>query len=259
MLKENTFFGKRDKIKTAIQRLKIHEPKEGYYLAFGGGKDSITIKALADMAKVKYDAHFNLTTIDPPELVKFIKQYHSDVKIEMPEKPFVKAIVSHGFPMVHSRWCCEVYKECGGKNRFVLTGVRWAESHRRSKRQMTERCYKKGLNKVFLHPIIDWDDSDVWEFIKQKKLPYCKLYDEGWKRIGCVMCPCASVEQRQFEADKYPGYKKRFIKAFVELYEDRKSKGLESVKRWKSGDDMFYWWLSCNPKPRDSQQFVMFE
>lgn len=48
-----------DKVETAIQRLQTFEPPEGYYLAFSGGKDSVVIKSLADMAGVKYDAHYN--------------------------------------------------------------------------------------------------------------------------------------------------------------------------------------------------------
>lgn len=42
-------YGK-DKVQTAIDRFKSFEPEEGYYLAFSGGKDSVVIKALADMA-----------------------------------------------------------------------------------------------------------------------------------------------------------------------------------------------------------------
>jgi len=39
----------------------------GYYLAFSGGKDSIALYRLAEMAGVKFDAHYSMTTIDPPE------------------------------------------------------------------------------------------------------------------------------------------------------------------------------------------------
>lgn len=63
----------------AVERLKLFEPSEGYYLAFSGGKDSVCIKALANMAKVKYHAHYNIVGVDPPELVDFIKKHHPDV------------------------------------------------------------------------------------------------------------------------------------------------------------------------------------
>lgn len=62
MLIKHHLFGVENKIKNAIELLRQFEPPEGYYLAFSGGKDSVVIKALADMAGVKYDAHYNLTT-----------------------------------------------------------------------------------------------------------------------------------------------------------------------------------------------------
>lgn len=73
-----------DKVQVAIDRLRAFEPKEGYYLCFSGGKDSSVIKALADMAGVAYDAHYNCTGIDPPEAVRFIKKQHPDVEFEYP-------------------------------------------------------------------------------------------------------------------------------------------------------------------------------
>jgi len=73
-----------DHVKRAIRLLQEHEPPEGYYGAFSGGKDSCTIKALAKMAGVKVRWHYNHTTIDAPELVRFIKSEHSDVEWNEP-------------------------------------------------------------------------------------------------------------------------------------------------------------------------------
>lgn len=99
MLKEHNLFEDKDKVEIAIQRLQLFEPKEtGFYLAFSGGKDSVVIKELANMAGVKYDVHYNLTTIDPPELVYFIRKYHYDVIIDKPEKPFLQRMIEKGFP-----------------------------------------------------------------------------------------------------------------------------------------------------------------
>lgn len=62
-----------DKVETAIKRLQTFEPPEGYYLCFSGGKDSVAIKALADMAGVKYDAHYNfLETSEARKITKHI-------------------------------------------------------------------------------------------------------------------------------------------------------------------------------------------
>ena len=257
MLITNTLFGVENKVDIAIERLKMYEPPEGYYLAFSGGKDSIVIKALTDMSGVKYDAHHSLTTIDPPELIYYIREHHSDVQIDHPEKPFLRRLAVQGFPLRQSRWCCEEYKERGGSGRLVMTGVRAAESPARRRRAMVEHCYKD-RHKRYLHVIIDWTDAEVWEFIREQELPYCKLYDEGWKRIGCLMCPM-DRQKRQEGAIRYPGYTRAFIKAFEKLYANRKAQGKSSVNRWQSGKDMFWWWLNEDRKGDDPDQLMMFE
>lgn len=257
MLKEQDLFEYRDKVKIAIERLKHFEPKEGYYLAFSGGKDSIVIKELANMAVVKYDAHYNLTTIDPPELIYFIREYHKDVIIDKPKKPFLKRIVEKGFPQRHRRWCCEEYKERGGTDRFVITGVRKAESYNRKNRRMIEICYKDKTKK-YMNIIIDWSDEDVWEFIRKYKIPYCKLYDEGWKRIGCLFCPFAG-NHRLIEAELYPKFEKAFIRSFERIYEKKKLEGKKSIKRWKNGEEMFWWWMKDNKEKYNKNQMVIFE
>ena len=186
---ELTLEGTRNKVDIAIERLKSFEPSEGYYLAFSGGKDSIVIYKLAELSGVKFDAHFNFTTVDPPELLKFIRDNYPDVIWHRPEKTMWQLIEKNMMlPTRIIRFCCEYLKEYGGDGRLVLTGIRHQESYKRSKRKMVEVCYKNP-SKKYLHPIIDWSDKDVWEFIKQQELKYCCLYDEGYKRIGCVMCP----------------------------------------------------------------------
>ena len=61
-------FSGKDKTEIAIERIKAFEPSEGYYVAFSGGKDSVVILDLVKRANVKFDAHYNITGIDPPEL-----------------------------------------------------------------------------------------------------------------------------------------------------------------------------------------------
>lgn len=259
MLIEKTLFDNIDKVKKSIERLKIYEPKDGYYLAFSGGKDSVVIKSLADMAEVKYDAHYNYVGIDPPELVKFIKEYHKDVIFEKPVENFFPALVRKGFPLRQARWCCELLKEKAGDTygRRVVTGVRWAESTKRALRKTVETCYKDKTKK-YINPIIEWTDLDVWEFIKKHKIPYCKLYDDGWTRIGCLFCPMAS-KRRLVEVKKYPKFKNAFIINFQKLYDKRKSEGKKSVDRWKSGKEMFEWWINENKEKEIPDQSVMFE
>lgn len=124
----------------AIDLLRDFEPPEGYFLAFSGGKDSCVVKALCDMAGVKYDAHYSVTSVDPPELVRFIRKQHPDVSFDVPHYKDGRPATMWNLipkkkmpPTRHARYCCAVLKEAGGKGRVVLTGVRWAESVRRNK------------------------------------------------------------------------------------------------------------------------------
>lgn len=84
MLKEQTLFREIDKVDLAIRRIKLHEPPEGYYVAFSGGKDSCVILDLVKRAGVKFDAHINLTTVDPPEVIRFVRQQYPEVTMEKP-------------------------------------------------------------------------------------------------------------------------------------------------------------------------------
>lgn len=258
-----------DKVETAIQRIKMFEPSDGYYLAFSGGKDSVVIKALADMAGVKYDAHYNVTSVDPPELICFIRKHHPDVIWDYPtyadgtRATMWSLIPKKKMPPTRiARYCCEVLKEGGGKGRFVMTGVRWAESARRANNRagfemqgsktprvlgdpdnpdnakMARSCPTQG--KRILNPVIDWSDADVWEFIRGYNIQYCELYDQGHKRLGCIGCPISSRAAQ--ELDMYPGFKRLYIRAFEKMLAAREDAGLEN--NWKTGEDVMKWWLS---------------
>ena len=257
MLVEKSLFGVINKERQAIDFLKDIEPPEGFYLAFSGGKDSIVIKKLVELSAVKYDAYYNVTTIDPPDLVYFVRKHHPNVKWNRPEQPLLRKMLDKGFPPLRrQRWCCELYKENGGAGRKIITGIRRAESNRRAKRKSVEFCFKD-KSKIYINPILNWTDEDVWEFIQKYNLPYCSLYDEGWKRIGCLFCP-VSGKHRLVEAQRYPNYVKLFIKAFQRLYEHRKAVGRE-LRNWKNGTDFFWWWLNEKQSYDNPEQGFLFE
>lgn len=130
--------GEIDKVQIAIDRLRAFEPPEGYYVAFSGGKDSQCIYHLCEMAGVKFDAHYRITSVDPPELVQFIKRQYPTVSMEIPHDEDGKPITMWNLipkklmpPTRLARYCCEKLKESGGVGRLTVTGVRWAESNNR--------------------------------------------------------------------------------------------------------------------------------
>jgi phosphoadenosine phosphosulfate reductase len=251
----------KDKVQVAIDRLREFEPSEGYYLAFSGGKDSLCIYHLAKEAGVKFDAHYNLTGIDPPELVYFIRENYPDVIIDRPRKTMWQLIVENGTPPTRiMRYCCAHLKEKGGEGRICVTGVRWAESVRRRKtrrvieqygksqilfndnnevRRLMENCQKK--SKFILNPIIDWEDDDVWEYIRSRHLKYCSLYDDGFKRLGCIGCPMGTTKQRLMEFERWPKYKNIYLRTFDRMLQRRIER--ERPTLWASAEEVMQWWI----------------
>lgn len=125
-----------EKVQMAIDRLKAFEPAdEPYYLCYSGGKDSDCIRILADLAGVKHDIVHNLTTVDAPETVRYIKSI-PNAQIEMPKYSMWQLIEKKKIPPTRLvRYCCDELKEKGGKGRIKVTGVRWAESSNRNDNQ----------------------------------------------------------------------------------------------------------------------------
>ena len=88
---------------------------------------------------------------------------------------------------------------------------------------MVEQCYIK--RKTTINPIVDWTDDDVWEFIKEvAKVPYCELYDQGFTRLGCIGCPLQGREGMIRDFERWPGYRKLYIRAFEQMIKNHPGK-----------------------------------
>ena len=114
--------------------------EDGYYLAFSGGKDSQSLFHVAQLAGVKFKAHMNLTSIDPHQVILFVKTNYPSIELHKPVDSIYNIAYKRKFllPSRIIRWCCAEYKEKGGAGKVTLTGIRKAESTRRAKRSTVE-------------------------------------------------------------------------------------------------------------------------
>lgn len=275
-----------EKEKKSIDRLKAFEPEDGYYLCYSGGKDSDVIKILAHLAGVNFEAVHNLTTVDAPETVNYIRS-QSDVRIDYPELSMWRLIEKKLMPPTRlMRYCCSELKERGGKGKVKITGVRWAESNNRKenggivniigKPKTMQRFAEENnvdyvINKqnglilnydddasrrmvehcyrttsTMVNPIIDWQDADVWQFLHHYGCRSNPLYECAFKRIGCIGCPMAG-KHRKTEFQLYPKYKQNYIKAFDRMLKIRENKGLTSKLSLQNGKEVFAWWMEEDP------------
>lgn len=252
MLIEQTLFETVDKVADAIKLLREHEPPEGYYLCFSGGKDSTVIKALAERAGVKFDAHYQFSHIEPPEAQDFIRQYHPDIIWDYPPHTMEELIVKNVIPpMRFAQYCCRELKQCFGKGRVKITGIRAGESHGRSLRPLVDTV--RGNKHV--NVILNWTTADVWQFIRENNIPYCKLYDEGFPRVGCVLCPNQTREQTERDLQRFPDIVEYYRQACRKSFDANRDKfgGKRKSASWHSGDDMFRWWINERKGRRATQ------
>ena len=251
-----------------------------------GGKDSSVCVELAQRASIPFEVQHNHTTADAPETVRFVRQEFARLEnlgikctVNYPtykgKRTSMWGLIPQKLmpPTRMARYCCEVLKEHGGDGHFVCTGVRWGESASRAKmrgifekqvkdRDKSVKVQEDGgsLEELFapcklkakhiVNPIIDWTTSQVWDFLRDSKVPVNPLYECGFDRVGCVGCPLAG-KKRYREFNYWPAYEKLYIQTFDRMLEERRRRG-KMQGNWMmggTGQDVFRWWMEEDVLP----------
>lgn len=255
------------------EKLALRMDERGFHVAFSGGKDSQVLLALVEMSGVKYHAEMQVTSVDSPNLMRFVRKHYPHVKLNLPKRNMRKLILDKGMlPTRNARFCCSELKEQAGVGCCTCIGIRKAESVKRAKRHPIEVIGQRigydivdgelheqnnwggqlfdneqsvnvycvgGKDKVVISPIFEWTDNDVWEFIHKHKLPYCDLYDKGFHRIGCLFCPMALPREKARELRMFPKFAERvYIRAIRDLMQEGKYEVFDTPEQ------VFQWWIS---------------
>lgn len=272
----------------AIERLKYAEnlcrklfPDDMLTLCYSGGKDSDVILHLALKSGIRFRAVYNMTGIDHPDVYREIRGKFEELRssgiecvIRRWEKSIFQLIEEKLFlPTRKIRFCCKELKERTG-DKFIITGVRWAESWKRQrrkdlevrlgfseyikeegdsrkelilssdndeKRKMIENCEIKSQRAI--NPIVDWSDNDVFEYIYKNNIKISDLY-KFYNRIGCVLCPMSGARQKNLDERLAPGYKKAFLKSCERMIEKRKQIGKPCKENWNTPEKLYNWWVN---------------
>lgn len=262
--------------------------KKPLIVTTSGGKDSSACVELALRAGIDFELMHNHTTADAPETVRFLRSEYK--RLEGLGFPPERIIINYPVykqrrvsmwslipqklmpPTRIFRYCCAVLKEKGGIGRYITTGVRWGESKKRESRGIFESGARDPSKRIILNndnddrrrlfetcslqhkaicnPIIDWTDSDVWEFIEDAKIPINPLYQCGFSRVGCIGCPMAGTAGRYKQFARYPRYQELYIKSFERMLEERRARGKDGGS-WGNytGRDVFHWWMEDKTLP----------
>lgn len=101
-------------------------------------------------------------------------------------------------PFRISSECCNVLKKKPMKEyakrtgRAPIIGTKGTDSRLRLTNLLqygeivSDKCMPQGI----------WTDEDIWTYIHTHDLPYCRIYDMGYKATGCVFCAFGIMQDR---------------------------------------------------------------
>ncbi|MES2564398.1 MAG: phosphoadenylyl-sulfate reductase [Pseudomonadota bacterium] len=140
---------------------------------------------------------------DTIELLDDIRRrYNYDVRVYTPDGGAVSNHVAQYGPYAFyadpelRRECCRIRKveplkrALSGKNAWI-TGLRRDSAASRASVPLQE--YDSNYALLKFNPIAEWSDQDVWDYLRAHAVPYNRLYDQGYRSIGCAPCTRPSI------------------------------------------------------------------
>jgi phosphoadenosine phosphosulfate reductase len=222
-------------------------------VGFSGGKDSLVTYLLVEKAlKESPPLFFMDTGLELPETVEYLNDFAARHKASIVTKEagdqFWESIEAFGPPARDFRWCCKVLKlgpaamaiseEIGG-NTLSFMGQRKLESFQRSvEPRVSSNPWVPGQTSA--NPIQRWNALEVWLYIFREQEPFNPMYNEGYHRMGCYLCPASPLAEIESLNDTHPELYTRWKEKIGEWAEK-----LGYSKEWA---ELGFWrWKSLPP------------
>lgn len=134
-------------------------------------------------------------TLDVVDAIE--KRYGKKIDVYQPQPQAVKQYVKvYGRDAFYEsvdlrKACCEIRKveplqrALAGKKAW-LTGLRRAQAVTREELPIQAHDAVHGLEKF--NPLADWSEEEVWTYLRAYEVPYNRLFDQGYRSIGCAPC-----------------------------------------------------------------------
>jgi phosphoadenosine phosphosulfate reductase len=165
-----------------------------------GAEDQVLIEMISAI-----DPSTRIFTLDTgrmfPESYDVIERtmarYKINIEIFFPERQQVEKMVNEkGINLFYEsaenrKLCCHIRKieplnrALGGVEVWI-SGLRRSQSVTRTGISMVE--WDENHDIIKINPLLNWSENQVWDYIKQKNIPYNRLHDQGYPSIGCQPC-----------------------------------------------------------------------
>ena len=151
------------------------------------------------------------------ELIDRVRsRYGLEVEIVYPHAEDVQALVRAGGPNLflespeNRMRCCSVRKVEPFRRAIEgfdcwISGLRRTQGGARTQARRVEldRVNRPEGGLLKLNPLLEWSEEQVWERIREHRIPYHALYDQGYKSIGCAPCTRASRPSEEERASRW--------------------------------------------------------
>jgi len=226
-------------------------------VAYSGGKDSLATLHLVMDAGIKPDLMFINTGIELPETIENVQniaeKYGLNLFSKRARSGYWDNVDYFGPSARDYRWCCKTCKlgptallidEEYPEGVLSFIGQRRYESEQRMDKGSTwNNPWVPGQESA--SPIQDWTALHIWIYLFMKGADYNPLYEKGFERIGCWVCPASDIEELETLKERFEGYN-RFEKV-LESY--RKKAGFSKI--WT---ELALW--RWNDVPKDMKTFL---
>jgi phosphoadenosine phosphosulfate reductase len=83
-----------------------------------------------------------------------------------------------------------------------MTGLRREQAVTRAEVRKIELDKEHG-SIVKINPLVDWSYDQVWNYVREHKVPYNRLHNQGYPSIGCAPCTRAVKPGEDLRAGRW--------------------------------------------------------
>jgi phosphoadenosine phosphosulfate reductase len=146
---------------------------------------------LLDITRKKYNLEIEVCFPDAVDVEEMVNRLGINLFYDNIENRKLCCYIRKSEPLARALqgmdgWMCGLRKQQSAM-RQKLNAVEWDTIHR----------------KIKVNPLVNWSLDQVWNYIRERKIPYNTLHDKGYPSIGCLPCTRAIIDGEDIRAGRW--------------------------------------------------------
>lgn len=168
--------------------------EEELAMSFNGGKDCLVMLfVILSVIKTPLKTVYIRNADTFPEIDEFVKECEREYGLDMEVSTETM------------KNALQKYLEHHRGVKAVFVGIRRADpwSENLKYMQKTDHGWPDFMR---VHPVIDWEYDEIWQFLRLLKIPYCSLYDHGYTSLGSIKTTVPNPGLQRDDGSYRPAY-----------------------------------------------------